>query len=345
MTDRLAVIVCGAARGALDRELADALARRPDVELAVLPDLYDLPPEGPAVAYLRSIRGDLVVLSGLPARAAYWVLQADGIRGRMGGTSFRPPAAAADLPPTASAEPGRTIWCLDLRDHASAGPLLQEIDQIVRERAGRPPTGGTSLSAAKGVVSGHATPFDPQGRATHTDQLVSTPQPHEPERPAPGQPPTANEPVPHEGDTRRWYPVVDHSRCENCLECLNFCLFGCYGLDAEGRLFVEQPDACRDGCPACSRICPAGAILFPRHADPAIAGERLKDGPARPLAASPAGESPAAWPAVAADAASLAAAERERALAAGQTVPTAPGQPPAKDDLDRLVDELDRTEL
>ncbi len=323
MTERLAVIVCGAADGALERELAVALARRPDVELTVLPDLYDLPPEGPAAARLRSIGGDLLVLSCLSARAAYWVLQADGIRGCLGGTSLSllPPAAPADRPTSANAESGRTIWCLDLRDHASAGPLLEEIDRIVRARAGRP---ATDAPAAERVSGPHAE------REEYNDQPVA----------------------------RRWYPVVDHSRCENCLECLNFCLFGCYGLDVEGRLFVEQPDACRDGCPACSRICPSGAILFPRHADPAIAGGRparpLADRPAQPLAASPPGEPLAAsparesladWPAVAADAASLAAAERDRAVAAGQTASTTPGPPPEKDDLDRLVDELDRTEL
>jgi ferredoxin len=54
---------------------------------------------------------------------------------------------------------------------------------------------------------------------------------------------------------------------------LNFCLFGVYGLDESQRLFVEQPDACRDGCPACSRICPSQAIMFPQHSDARIAGD------------------------------------------------------------------------
>ncbi len=70
----------------------------------------------------------------------------------------------------------------------------------------------------------------------------------------------------------RWYPVVDRDRCGNCLECLNFCLFGVYSVDENESLFVEIPDACRNGCPACSRVCPQGAIMFPAHADPAIAG-------------------------------------------------------------------------
>jgi NAD-dependent dihydropyrimidine dehydrogenase PreA subunit len=71
----------------------------------------------------------------------------------------------------------------------------------------------------------------------------------------------------------RWYPVVDRARCTGCHHCLQFCLFGVYALDAEGQVTVQQPDACKAGCPACSRICPHGAIIFPLYEkDPAIAG-------------------------------------------------------------------------
>lgn len=70
----------------------------------------------------------------------------------------------------------------------------------------------------------------------------------------------------------RWYPVVDFSRCTNCRHCLQFCLFGVYELDADGHVRVTNPDNCKAGCPACSRICPAGAIMFPLYEDAAIAG-------------------------------------------------------------------------
>lgn len=73
--------------------------------------------------------------------------------------------------------------------------------------------------------------------------------------------------------TPRWYPVVDAARCVNCLECLNFCLFGVYSTDTEGRLFVETPDACRPGCPACARVCPQKAIIFPMCEEEEIAGK------------------------------------------------------------------------
>ena len=71
----------------------------------------------------------------------------------------------------------------------------------------------------------------------------------------------------------RWYPVIDRDRCVNCLECLNFCLFGVYDLDAVEHITVQQPNACRPGCPACARVCPAGAIMFPEHTDPDISGD------------------------------------------------------------------------
>ena len=70
----------------------------------------------------------------------------------------------------------------------------------------------------------------------------------------------------------RWYPVIDDSRCTACLECVNYCLFGVYAIGSDSRPFVDQPDACRDGCPACSRVCPGKAIMFPLYEDRTIAG-------------------------------------------------------------------------
>ena len=82
----------------------------------------------------------------------------------------------------------------------------------------------------------------------------------------PAAPPTAE-------TQSRWYPVIDYSLCTNCMECLNFCLFGVFGVDAQERLRVVSPEQCRQDCPACARVCPTGAIIFPKYkGDPAIAG-------------------------------------------------------------------------
>jgi NAD-dependent dihydropyrimidine dehydrogenase PreA subunit len=71
----------------------------------------------------------------------------------------------------------------------------------------------------------------------------------------------------------RWYPVLDHERCESCGHCHDFCLFGVYDRETDAGVRVSRPDHCKPGCPACSRICPQGAIIFPLYdKDPAIAG-------------------------------------------------------------------------
>lgn len=86
-----------------------------------------------------------------------------------------------------------------------------------------------------------------------------------------------------ERGAERWYPVTDLSRCTHCGHCLAFCRFGVYEHEADGRVSVTHPDHCKPGCPACSRVCPTGAIMFPRYAkDPAIAGAdglRIKRNP------------------------------------------------------------------
>jgi NAD-dependent dihydropyrimidine dehydrogenase PreA subunit len=266
-----------------------ALAKCPAVEPAVLPHLYDLPPEGQAVRYLRSIAGDMVVLSWLYPRAAYWVLRAHGVEGRMG--------CVADEGGREKREEGaaeRTIWCIDLRAHSQTEAILREISRL----------GGLSQFSLRenGTV-----PF--QG-ATVSDGEMRI----------------------QEEVSPRWYPVIDFHRCVNCLECLNFCLFGAYGLDDAGQVIVEQPDACRDGCPACSRICPREAILFPEYDDPAIAG-RTETRAADSMVAGSAQHAEAEG-------------ERRQALSHELSAPQREGGPGhARLGLEQLVDELDRSEL
>jgi Pyruvate/2-oxoacid:ferredoxin oxidoreductase delta subunit len=62
-----------------------------------------------------------------------------------------------------------------------------------------------------------------------------------------------------------WYPVIDHSRCNHCGQCADFCLFGVYRRSA-GSVEVVNPGNCKNNCPACARICPNVAIVFPKYA-------------------------------------------------------------------------------
>jgi MinD superfamily P-loop ATPase len=148
---------------------------------------------------------------------------------------------------------------------------------------------------------------------------------------------------------RRWYPVIDYSRCTNCMECIDFCLFGVYGVDKLDRISVENQDNCKKGCPACSRVCPEHAIIFPDYKSPAIAGAPVGavSGLKIDLTKLFGGESK--------DALEQAVLERDRELVADgrAAVGMAVGIPKRqanrsegpKDDLDRLVDSLDALDI
>ena len=74
-----------------------------------------------------------------------------------------------------------------------------------------------------------------------------------------------------------WFPVIDYARCKNCQQCLGFCLFGVYALDPNGNVQVKNPASCKTDCPACARVCPEAAIIFPKYAaGPINGGEATK---------------------------------------------------------------------
>ena len=74
-----------------------------------------------------------------------------------------------------------------------------------------------------------------------------------------------------------WFPVIDYDRCTNCMQCLSFCLFGVYGVDAEKRIQAQNHDNCKTNCPACSRVCPEAAIMFPKYKAGPINGDVVRD--------------------------------------------------------------------
>jgi NAD-dependent dihydropyrimidine dehydrogenase PreA subunit len=79
------------------------------------------------------------------------------------------------------------------------------------------------------------------------------------------------------GDWIPWFPVIDYDRCKNCKQCLNFCLFGVYALSAEGEVEVRNPANCKPNCPACARLCPQSAIIFPKYSDGPINGGEVDE--------------------------------------------------------------------
>jgi NAD-dependent dihydropyrimidine dehydrogenase PreA subunit len=230
--------------------------------------------------------------------------------------------------------PKRRIYCIDLRVHSQAQPYVAEIKRIAQENA----TSVVSLDLGLTQWIGGSPKPEQLARfnaPTNDTVLNVTPQVVRIEE-EPG---------------RRWYPVIDYSRCTNCMECIDFCLFGVYGVDKVETILVEQPDNCRKGCPACSRVCPENAIIFPQHKTPAIAGSELENAGglkidlSRLFGAPESGES-AEQAAIRERDEQLLAAGRET-VGAKQGLPKrqAPSTSAPKDDLDKLIDQLDELDV
>jgi len=73
-----------------------------------------------------------------------------------------------------------------------------------------------------------------------------------------------------------WFPVIDYDRCTNCMQCLSFCLFDVYSVDSDSKITVQNESNCKTDCPACSRVCPEVAILFPKYKKGPINGDVVR---------------------------------------------------------------------
>ena len=313
----------------------------PGLDVSVVPYLYDLDPQHTGRLFLESIQGDVVVLTWLYPRAAFWVLDRDGIKGHFVESQLKPPSADDDDDEAEEAgepEPlkgigavevaDRSIYCLDLRDFNSHQPYVDEVRRIAEECRQRREAKSAEQAATKPT-------FVELGLNLRADSAAAVAAPRFAAEQLLQQP------------QRRWYPVIDYSRCTNCMECIDFCLFGVYGVDRQDRILVENQDSCKKGCPACSRVCPEHAIIFPDYKTPAIAGapvgnvSGLKIDLSRLFGGG--------------DAFAIAAQERDRELVADgrQAVGLSVGIPKRqankvqepKDDLDKLMDSLDALEL
>ena len=130
------------------------------------------------------------------------------------------------------------------------------------------------------------------------------------------------------------------------MECIDFCLFGVYGVDSAERILVEQQDNCKKGCPACSRVCPENAIIFPEHKSAAIAGSEVAAASGFKIDLSKLFGAPSAL--------EQAVLERDQELVAdgrdavGMSVglpKRRENQPQTRDALDDLMDGLDKLDL
>jgi NAD-dependent dihydropyrimidine dehydrogenase PreA subunit len=74
-----------------------------------------------------------------------------------------------------------------------------------------------------------------------------------------------------------WFPVIEYGRCVNCKQCLSFCLFGVYELDKKGKVVVAKPENCKTNCPACAKVCPKSAIIFPKYGESPVNGDEVDE--------------------------------------------------------------------
>lgn len=338
MSAKLTVVISQApgknpAKRSLEESLAAALLFESGIDLSIVPNLYDIGPDHTGRLFLDGVRGDMVVISWLYPRAAFWLLDRDGIKGHFGETLMKPPADDdEDETPTEEVEkpaaigaagtiPDRHIYTLDLRDSNKHEAYLVEVRRIAAECQERRAKKAAEKAIANPAIIQLGILPKNEAPAFKPEELLAP----------------AN---------RRWYPVIDYSRCTNCLECLDFCLFGVYGLDSLDRIVTENQDQCKKGCPACSRVCPQQAIIFPEYKSPAIAGaEGGAVGGLKIDLSKLFGGGDAADPLAAA------VAERDRELVADgrDAVGMAVGIPKRqagkaagpKDELDKLVDDLD----
>lgn len=247
------------AKRQLEEDLATQLMLKPNVDVSVVPHLYDMPADHTGLLHLRSVSGPLIVLSWMYPRAIRWILERQNVHGAEGITLLKAeddPEAEEALDALDAAQPvngdghaNRKMYCIDFRVSSNLEDYLEEIARIQEESSVR--TVGLANFTLNGSANGNG--------STNGHVNGSAPE---------------NELHRHDESPvkRRWYPVIDYNRCTNCMECIDFCLFGVYGIDQMGKLLVESQDSCKKGCPACSRVCPENAIMFPLHKSAAIAG-------------------------------------------------------------------------
>jgi len=285
MANRKVTVVISQAQGknptklALEEELAAQLLMAPYADVSLVPHLYDLSADHTGMLFLKSVPGDLVVLSWLYPRAARWILDRSGVKGQEGVSLLVEDDDEQDDESTEPERngigaldiPDRNIYCIDLRVSSNPQDYLEEIERISQEKnvqtvdlmqwiQGAPkaeqlqmylnPLPFAQATPSPNGSNGPDNNGNGNGAAKQAFQIT-----------------TADQSV-----GRRWYPVIDYSRCTNCMECIDFCLFGVYGVDPLDRILVEEQDNCKKGCPACSRVCPENAIIFPGHKSPGIAG-------------------------------------------------------------------------
>src|SRR5688500_12429940 len=149
---------------ALEESVAAALILEPGLDVSIVPHLYDLDADHTGRLFLGSVSGDMVVLAWMYSRAAFWLLDRDGIKGKSCEDQIAPKADEDEEdgepePPRgigATDVPDRWVYCLDLRDHADHRVYVDEVKRIAAEcqaRRAQPAPSLVQLGVAKPQTS------------------------------------------------------------------------------------------------------------------------------------------------------------------------------------------------
>ncbi len=125
--------------------------------------------------------------------------------------------------------PDRKLYCLDLRVCSNANDYVHEIKRIVGEN-------NVQTVELMSLINGSPKRAQLQ-RYLHPERQLEARLALDG-----GSTALADKEALPEDTRRRWYPVIDYSRCTNCMECIDFCLFGVYGVNALDRILVEEQD-------------------------------------------------------------------------------------------------------
>ena len=61
---------------------------------------------------------------------------------------------------------------------------------------------------------------------------------------------------------KKWYPIIDYTKCVECGICSNFCPHGVYDKSKAPTPVVVNLDSCIDHCHGCQKKCKFGAISY-----------------------------------------------------------------------------------
>src|SRR5436853_3762827 len=80
----------------LEETIAAALLLDPAVDVSLVPHLYDLTGDHSGMLFLKSVRGDMILLSWLFPRAARWILDRNFVKGHEGVSLLKAPPSEDD---------------------------------------------------------------------------------------------------------------------------------------------------------------------------------------------------------------------------------------------------------